>query len=120
MSILNGEYEFSREYLAALSSFKEFKELETDRDKPFAWNGEISRHFSASAIEIALRVESSRELLEIPTQRYGIAMTKRATSRTCFTIKYLGERFARHAVFQEEDEGFDQDDLFAAKLTIEL
>ena len=111
------EYEFSLEYLTALSSFKE---LPPNRDKPSAWNGEISRHFVSWAMELALRLEASHELADMPTQRYGISMTKHLTPSTYFTLEYLRERFGRQAVFQEEDDTLEHNNLFAAKLTIEF
>ncbi len=114
---VRNEYEFSIEFLQTLSSFRE---LASDRDRPFAWNTEVSRYFTGSEIEIAFRLEGSRELMEMPTQRYGVALTHYATPRAYFTIEYLHARFSKHAVFPEEDDRLDHSGQFAAKLTIEL
>jgi hypothetical protein len=114
---LNREYEFSLEFLAAIASFKEF---EAGQDKPAAWNWEVSRYFAHSNIEIALRIENSRELADVPTQRFGISLTNYVDHRASFTIEYLHGRFGKHAIFSDEDESLDHVDFFGAKVDVEL
>jgi hypothetical protein len=115
--LVMGEYACSLEYLTALSSFRE---IEADQDQPSAWNAEISRYLARLGSEVALRLEGSRELVDMPTRQYGVSLTKFVNRRASFTIEYLHGVFGKGAVFQDGEDALDQVDLFGAKVSVEL
>jgi hypothetical protein len=80
-----GAFEFAAELVQALDSYRE---LETDRDKPSAWNLELA-WFPEGNIEWALRLEESSELADAPRRRAGVAIAWRATRNVSLTLEYL-------------------------------
>jgi len=80
-----GRFEITAELVAALKAFKEFP---ADRNQPFAWNVEVA-FFPRGPIDMAFRVEGTRELVAAPRLRLGPALSWRPVRRASLTLEYL-------------------------------
>lgn len=79
------------EYIGALASFAE---LDLDRDRPRAWNVEVSRRWRPDW-HWALRVEGSRELEDEPRLRWGAAVNWRVSRSVTASVEVLQSRYRR-------------------------
>lgn len=110
-------YQAGLEVLGATSSFDE---LDADRDRPSAWNAEVSRSFLDEDFEVALRIEGSDELEDEPHLRYGIAANWRISEYAVLTLEYLHGEFKDELATNDDDEPYDHVDSVAAELTLEF
>lgn len=117
MFVVRDDYEFSFEYLTALNSFGE---LPRDQDRPYAWNAELSRYLTGPNVEIAVRIEGSGELPEMPGRQYGISLTNYVDRHASFTLEYLHGNFDEWTVHEEDEESLEHVNTFGAKLILEF
>ena len=103
-----------------LGATKSFDELDADRDRPRAWNAEVSRSFGDEEFELALRVEGSNELEDEPHLRYGIAANWRISECAALTLEYLHGKFKGELATNDDDEPYNHVDSVAAMLTLEF
>jgi hypothetical protein len=96
-------FEFSLEIVAALD---DFRELEKELNRPVAWNAEVVYFFPEFDIDLALRIEQSRELEDEPEHRYGAAITWHLDKRANLTVEYLRAQYDTDsfAINRDEDE----------------
>jgi hypothetical protein len=94
-------FEFSLEAVAALD---DFRELEKGLNRPVAWNAEVVYYFPKADIDMAFRIEQSRELEDEPEHRYGVALTWYPDKRINLTVEYLRARFAADSFAIDRDE----------------
>jgi hypothetical protein len=112
-------FEFSLEFVAALD---DFQELEKDRNRPMAWNAEVDYFFPKADLDLAFRIERSRELEDQPELRYGAAITWYPHRQASLTIEYLRGEFDRDSFSLEREDDIPIRSLntMSARLTIEF
>ncbi len=110
-------YEVSLEGLAAIGSFEE---LESDRNKPAAWNAEMVRFFTGADFEFALRFEGSREVEDEPRYQYGAAATWRAGKYASLTMEFLHGEFDGDLAVTGDDKPYDHVNRVGAILSVEF
>jgi hypothetical protein len=111
-------FEFSLEAIAALD---DFRELEKDLNRPVAWNAEVVYFFPKYDIDLAFRIEQSRELEDEPEHRYGAALTWYLDKRINLTMEYLRARFGPDSLAidrNEDDISIRYVNTMSAKLSI--
>lgn len=108
-------FEMTLEGLAATGSFEE---LESDRDKPQAWNAELVHFFPGSNFEVAFRIEGSRELEDEPGYQFGPAITWRTGKYASLTLEYLHGEFKDELATTDNDDPYDHVDRVGAILSI--
>ncbi len=91
------DFELSFEVLGALDSFRE---LESDRDQPLAWNLEFASSIN-SQLEWALRAAGSRELEGEPEWQLGAAVTWNIYRDVRCSVEYLHGHF-RHGLATDQ------------------
>jgi hypothetical protein len=96
-------FEFSLEVVAAID---DFRELEKELNRPVAWNAEVVYFFPEFDIDLAIRIEQSRELEDEPEHRYGAAITWYLDKRANLTVEYLRAQYDTDsfAIDRDEDE----------------
>lgn len=107
-------YEISFEALAALRSFRE---LESDRNRPSAWNLEFV-HFYGRRFSWALRLEGSRELADAPRWRGGLSLSWRLWQDAALTVDYLHGSFRDELALSEDDEPYESVEQLAAQFSM--
>lgn len=110
-------YEFTLEALGAVRSFKE---LDNDRDRPWAWNAEVVYFFDNHNIDLAFRVEGSNELEGEPHLQFGPALTWRIGKYASLTLEYLHGEFKDQIATNDDDEPYDHVDRVGGILTVEF
>lgn len=83
--------DLTAEWVRALSSFRE---LESDRNKPQAWNTELAVYLTDD-LGLALRLEGSEELEDAPHRQGGVALTWRFWNKFFLTGEVLRGTFKR-------------------------
>lgn len=81
--------------LEALGAIRDFRELDTDRNQPIAWNMEFV-HFVTPKIDWALRLEGSYELEDEPELQVGIALNYRLHKNIYLSTEIL------HGFFKDD------------------
>jgi hypothetical protein len=116
---ISDDFEFSVEMVAALD---DFDELEKSLNRPMAWNAEVVCFFPDSDVDLAFRMERSRELEDEPETRYGIALIWYMHKHIILTMEYLHGQFDTDAfAMEKEDEiTIQHDNTMSAKLTMEF
>lgn len=110
----SGHFEISAEALGALRTFQE---LESDRNRPWAWNLEFA-HYLHPKLDWALRLEGSNELEDAPELRYGAALSLRLGKQASLTLDYLRGRYRNDFVRDDGNNAYAHEDRLAAKLSI--
>ncbi|MGH8581525.1 MAG: LbtU family siderophore porin [Gammaproteobacteria bacterium] len=113
VSWLGERFDMSAEVLAATRSFRE---LEDDRNRPWAWNTEFA-YAIRSDLEVALRLEGSQELEDAPGFRTGIAWTWRIAPQASMTVEYL-HGFYEGALATRDERPLQTSDRLAAILSV--
>jgi hypothetical protein len=108
------EFELSLEGLGALNSFSE---LDSDRDRPMAWNLELMHPLPAD-LHLAWRLEGSRELEDQPEIQAGLALIWEPTEHASITLEYLHGKFKKGLANDDNDEPYRHVDTISAMLTI--
>jgi hypothetical protein len=108
-------FEFTLEALSATGSFKE---LDSDRNKPWAWNAELVHFYPGTNFEIAFRIEGSQELEDEPGYQFGPAITWRTGKNASITLEYLHGEFRDELATTENDDPYDHVDRVGAKLSV--
>jgi len=80
----------------------EFLDLDDNANKPVAYNFEIA-YFPINTIQIAMRIERSRELSDNPESRIGIGVLWRFANNYNFSIDYLYGRYKSNFAFDDND-----------------
>lgn len=104
--------------LEALGATGRIRELDPDRNRPWAWNVELL-HFRMDAnYEIAFRVEGSEELEDEPKFQYGAAITWRTAKHASLTLEYLHGEFDGTLATTDEDIPYSDVSRFGAILSV--
>lgn len=103
--------------LEALGALRRFAELDPDRNKPLAWNLELTR-FVDAGFEWSLRLEGSRELEDEPRFQAGVSLTWRLSGDAALTAEYLRGWYQEGLAVDDEDEPFGHIDRLAAQLSV--
>ena len=109
-------WEVSMEFLQATRAFNE---LDENANKPAAWNVEFA-YFPRSTMEVAARIEGSRELADEPQRQYGAALTWRIYKNTSLTLEYLYGKYKKGFVFDDDDNELHKRNLIAGQLALEF
>jgi hypothetical protein len=109
-----GKFEVTAEFVHALSSFEE---LDSDQNKPRAWNIEIA-YYPTTDLELALRYEGSKEFENSPHFKGGIGVTWRATKNIYLSLEYLQGRFDRTLSEEPEEPALRTAHQFGARISI--
>jgi len=107
-------FDLTFEVVRALESFRE---LESDRDRPVAWNLEFV-HAVHPRFDWALRWEGSRELADAPARQAGLALTWRPAERASLTVEYLHGWFSGGLATNEDGEPYASAYRIGAKLSV--
>jgi len=108
-------FEVTLEALAATGSFEE---LDSDRDKPWAWNAELVHFYPGTNFEISFRIEGSQELEDEPRYQFGPAITWRTGKNASITVEYLHGEFEDELATTENDDPYDHVDRVGAILSV--
>ncbi len=100
-----------------MEALRPFDELEDDRNQPVAWNVEFA-HFVHPRFDWALRWEGSRELVDAPERRVGLALTWRPVEQASLTVEYLYGWFSGSLATNDEDEPYERAYQIGAKLSV--
>ena len=111
---LSARFDFSIEAVTAL---RNFRELESDRNRPLAWNIELAHHLTSS-FDLALRVEGSRELEDAPELQCGIAGSWRVRLNLSLTVEYLRGEFSGDLAVNAHGEAYRRVDQVGVNLSI--
>jgi len=114
LSWLGERVDFSVEALAATRSLRE---LQVDRDQPLAWNGEVA-YLASPRLELALRIEGSRELPGEPRYRAGAGVTWRAGRTSSVTLEYLHGWFDDDLAPDDEEQAYTHSDVFGVLVSV--
>ncbi len=112
-SWLGERFDMSAEVLAATRSFRE---LEADRNQPWAWNTEFA-YLIRPGLEVALRLEGSQGLEDAPELQTGIAWTWRVAAQASITVEYLLGRYDG-ALATHDERPLQTSDRLAAQLSV--
>jgi hypothetical protein len=94
-------FELSLEAVAALD---DFREIEKELNRPVAWNAEVVYFFPEFDIDLAIRIEQSRELEDKPEHRYGAAITWYLDKQANLIVEYLRAQYDTDSFAIERDE----------------
>ncbi|HRD67739.1 MAG TPA: hypothetical protein PKY50_16460 [Candidatus Competibacter sp.] len=108
------DFDLTFEVIGAL---RPFDELEDDRNQPIAWNAEFA-HFVHPRFDWALRWEGSRELVDAPDRRVGLALIWRPVEQASLTVEYLYGWFSGSLATNEEGEPYESTYQIGAKLSV--
>lgn len=106
--------ELTFEVLGALDSFAE---LEQDRNRPLAWNLELLHPLPAD-LQLAWRLEGSRELQDQPEVQLGVALIWEPFEHASVTLEYLHGYFERGLANDDNDQPYGHINTFSALLTV--
>lgn len=106
--------ETSIEWLQALDTFSE---LDTDRNKPSAWNLEVA-YYPEEDYGVALRMEGSKELEDAPDLQAGIAVTVHAIKNITATAEFLRGNYKRGFAEGLDGNELDKVDQLAVQVGI--
>ncbi len=101
----------------ALGATRSFREFESDRDRPVAWNLELGL-FLHPKLELALRIEGSRKLEDAPRTQYGAAATLLLHRNTTLTLELLHARFDGNLATDDDDNSFSHSNSVGALLSL--
>lgn len=101
----------------ALGATRPFIEFDADRDQPRAWNLELAL-FPHRQLDLALRIEGSRELEDEPHLQYGAAVTFLLHRYATLTLEYLHGRFHDDLATDDDGNPLDDVDRVGAQLSI--
>jgi len=108
--------ELTAELVSALDSFEE---LDSDRDKPRAWNVELA-FYPEGDFEWALRLEGSDELEDAPRLQGGASVAWRITKYASVTLEYLRGSYEPGLAEDDDDRELDKVDQFGALMSFEF
>ncbi len=103
--------------LEALGALRDFRELDGDRNRPFAWNLEFTRYVN-EIFEWSLRVEGSEEVEDEPELQFGPSFTWRLHRTSALTLEYLRGRFQSGLAESDDEVPYRHVDRFAAQFSI--
>lgn len=111
---IGDELESTFEVVAAQRSFEG---LAPDRDRPLAWNLELSVE-ALPTVALAVRVEGSRELEAFPEIQYGIASTILLHKNATLTLEYLHGTYKNDLATDDDGEPFQDVTRIGAQISI--
>ncbi len=109
-------FELTGEFVGALDSFEE---LDSDRDKPRAWNVELA-FYPEGNFEWALRLEGSDELEDAPRLQGGAAVAWRVTRYASVTLEYLRGSYEAGLAEDGDERELDKVDQIGALMSFEF
>ncbi|MDH3640010.1 MAG: hypothetical protein OES09_16330, partial [Gammaproteobacteria bacterium] len=111
---IGDKFEVTFETLGATRSFRE---LESDRDQPLAWNLEVAL-FLYPKFDLALRIEGSEELEDAPHTQFGAAVTFLLHRNATLTMELLHARFDGDLAADDDDNPFSHASRIGAQLSL--
>lgn len=103
----------------ALGALRRFSEWEHDRDKPLAWNIELTHPLAHESLRLSWRLEGSRELQDQPRWQAGIALNWAVHDHIGLTLEYLHGRYERG--LSGDDDAPDREvDTASARITFDF
>ena len=108
------KFDISLEVLGALDSFSE---LDGDRDMPQAFNLEFAYSITPK-LDLAMRVEGSRELKDAPELQAGMAVNYRLHQNIVVTLEALRGFFKDNIATNNNNNAYDHVDTLGALLSI--
>ena len=103
-----------------VAATRSFDELDSDRDRPVAWNSELVYFFEGHELDLAFRLEGSNEIEDEPHLRYGAAATWRFARHMNLTVEYLRGEFKGDLASDDDDQPYETVDRVAAMISVEF
>ncbi|RMG98308.1 MAG: hypothetical protein D6708_00655 [Candidatus Dadabacteria bacterium] len=117
-----GPFEVLGEVLGSVGAFDE-ADLDQDSDgsgdRPLAWNVEGAWDVS-EVVEVAVRVEGSRELGGQPELQYGAVVSWGPMEGVSLSLEYLHGEYDEDFGEDEDGNALDTRDLVTAQLAVEF
>jgi hypothetical protein len=102
-----------------VSALDSFEELDSDRDKPRAWNVELA-FYPEGNFEWALRLEGSDELEDAPRLQGGASVAWRVTKNASITLEYLRGSFEQGLAEDDDERELDKVHQIGALMSLEF
>jgi len=96
---------------------RSFEELDSDRDRPLAWNIELALFVHPNA-ELNFRLEGSRQIEGFPKTQWGVATNIQLHRRATLTLEILQGEFQRGLAADDDDNPFSDVATVGAQLSI--
>ena len=107
-------YEVSLEGLGAVD---DFRELESDRNQPIAWNLEFT-HYTTPKFDWSLRLENTYEIEDEPEIQFGLALNYRLHENVVLTAEILHGLYRNNLATDDHDNEFDNVTSVGALLSV--
>ncbi len=101
----------------ALGALRSFREFESDRDQPVAWNVEVAL-FPHPKFDLAFRIEGSRELEDAPRTQFGAAVTFLLHRNATLTLELLRANFDGDLAADDDDNPLSHAYRVGAQLSV--
>jgi hypothetical protein len=98
---------------------RSFSELDSNANKPFSYNLELA-YYPSATVELALRVEHSREFKDNPRWKYGIATTWRPGRNLTLSLCYLYADYKSGFVIDDDDNELGHGAEIAGQVALEF
>ena len=98
----------------------DFDELEKALNRPLSWIAEVVCFFPDSDVDLAFRMERSRELEDEPETRYGVALTWYMHKHIILTMEYLHGQFDTDTFAMEKEDlrkGYEKQKMRKSNMT---
>jgi hypothetical protein len=102
-----------------VSALDSFEELDSDRDKPRAWNVELA-FYPEGNFEWALRLEGSDEFEDAPRLQGGASVAWRVTKNASITLEYLRGSFEQGLAEDDDERELDKVHQIGALMSLEF
>ncbi|XOV81225.1 MAG: LbtU family siderophore porin [Aestuariibacter sp.] len=109
------QFEITLEMVSALKAFQEF---DAQQNKPKAYNAELA-YYPSENLQLAIRYEISRELIDSPHTRIGMGVRWLAFPQMSIGIDYLYGEY-NQIIEDEEEVPIDHEHVLAAQISIEF
>lgn len=100
-----------------LGAQNRFEDLDSDRDRPLAWNLELALFVHPRA-ELNLRLEGSRQLAGFPETQWGVATNILLHRRAFLTLEILEGQYRRGLALDDDDNPLRTVTTIGAQLAI--
>ena len=109
------KFGFTTEYIAAIGEFKEF---DTDKNKPRGWNFELTHFLITEKLEWSVRFAGGNEIEDEPHCQTGVAGTWHINNQANVTLEYLQNDYKIGLAEDDLEQTLDRSNQIAGRLEI--